>query len=95
MVNRMMQLVPVFIDDRQARRDGEVPSGSLAHVHERSDDAHVASVDLVVRLHRPDLAVVQRTHEEGLGEVVEMLREHQLVVAVGSAARVQQAALEP
>ena len=45
----------------------------LAHVGEGADDAYVGGVDEIVRLHRPQRAVVQRGHQEGLGEVVEVL----------------------
>lgn len=41
------------------------------------------------------LTVVQRRHDEALGEIIEVLRQDELVVAVITAARVQQSALHP
>jgi len=67
------------------------PTGSK---RQPSDSKQVLDLlDVVVRFHGAQPAVVEGAHEEALGEVVEVLAEREDVVAVGPRGRVQPAAL--
>ena len=82
-------------DNRQLRSVRKGFDVGLSDEDERTDDAQVAGVDAVVRLHRAQRAVVQRRHQEGLGAVVEVLRHRKYSVPLRPCDRVQEPSLHP
>lgn len=63
---------------------GKLSELFLSDVDEGSDDPKVTLLDGVIGLHGPEPAVVEHGHEEGLGQIVQVLAHCQDVVAVGS-----------
>ena len=80
-------------DDWQPDRLREGLGLVLAHVRERPDDPQVLCVDRIVCLHRAECAVVHGRHEEGLCEIVKMLRHGEHIVPLAPRGRVEDATL--